>query len=110
MNNHEGGLPPHKQEVKEMTYMYNGKAVSEDDLYDIIYEQMTEDKFEDYLNETYGPIEIFGTEFECGTTLRKVDEVMFSEFRLEECDHITRNIIDDPEEGYPYGITWEEDE
>lgn len=92
-----------------MTYRYKGKRITESDLSTVIYNQMTDEDFENYLNLEYGPIEILGTEYECGTALMRVDMEMFKELKPEMCEHIALSIMKDPDEGYPYGITWEDE-
>lgn len=93
-----------------MTYMYEGKRISESELSTVIYKQMTDEDLENYLNLEYDPVEILWTEYECGTALMRVDMEMFKEIKPEICELIALSIMKDPEEGAPYGITWEEDD
>lgn len=108
MNNHEGGLPPQPKEVNEMTFMYEGKQVSEKEMATVIYNQMTDDKYEKILNKEYPLVTLGEKEYGVGVLLRKADYEYFKELKKKECGFIVSVMLGYPPLGMTYGITWSE--
>lgn len=52
---------------------------------------MTEEEYEDLLNENYGEVMIAGHAFEVGTSLRILDYIAFREGYLDYIDAIERD-------------------
>lgn len=92
-----------------MTWFYMDKKIEEDEIYDFIDEvEMDSAHFNEFLDELYEPIHIGTLTFYAGDVLEKMDPIAFNEARLEEVDHIVREIHDNPEYGEQFGIYWED--
>lgn len=93
-----------------MKYRYKGKEISERDLYNIIYKQLTDDVFEDYLNKTWPLIDVMGVTYGMGTLLMKTDYERFRAFRIDDCESLSREVTTDEELANDYGIEWAKEE
>lgn len=93
-----------------MVYIYHGKAISIGDIYDIVYDGVTDDHFEGYLNMVEKPITLVGIKYDVGRVLRLVDPAYFGARKDAYCDMVAKDIIDDPRLGGRFDIGWVDDE
>ena len=96
-----------------MTWIYNNKEISENDIYDIVAEHYSEKDFDSSLDNTYEAVCLFGKYFyDYSTALRRLDPVLYRTAYLEDVDYIAGEIINakDEEDSYGYGIRWVEEE
>ena len=56
---------------------------------------MSEDEFEELLNDGVAPVVVFGYEFGAGTVLRGLDPVAFRQAFLDELDILELEEVDD---------------
>lgn len=93
-----------------MTFMYSGERISEKDLYKIVRGEMTDDRYERYLNESYPLVSVAHLEYGVGYLLRRADYEHFKELREEDCEFYACTIPEIPALGEQFDIFWSEDE
>lgn len=96
-----------------MTWIYNNKEISENDIYDIVAEHYSEEDFNSSLDSMYEPVCLFGKYYyDYSTALRRLDPVLYRTAYLEDVDYIANEIINaqDEEDSYGFGIRWVEEE
>lgn len=55
------------------------------------YTMMTENEFQDFLNEQYFPVELFGSRHSAGDAIRKLDPIKFNELYQAYTDSIQKS-------------------
>lgn len=61
--------------------------------------ERTDDEFEEYLNNSFGDVDVMGTRFGSGTILRELDPIAFNcamsdepeQWKCTECDSVYEN-------------------